>query len=326
MIKSMTVTNYLGESLKIILTEDEPTHGLLITKIEGLGPAKATINKTDLATIDGSKYNSSKLEERNIVITFKLEFSRPEYTDRPYDEQTYNIENTRQRTYKYFPTKRQVTLSFETDNRNARVVGYVESNEPDIFSKEETQSISILCPDPYFYSNEKGFSPHLVEFSGLDSEFQFPFSNESLTEDLIEFGNITPVMAKSFAYYGDQETGIRMIINFVGNVNTNIRLDKRLPTNNNVIMSYFLLDVDKFEALMGTGFLSGDQITVDTTNGNKRITLLRNGDKYNILNAVSRDSDWLQLDKGTNVFYFTAYGSEQYLTFRIENYVLYEGI
>ena len=326
MIKSMTVTNYLGESLTVTLTEDEPSHGLLITKITGLGPAKATINKTDLATVDGSKYNSSKLEERNIVITFRLAFSLPDANDRPFDEQTYNIENTRQRTYRYFPSKRPLTLSFKTDNRDARVIGYVESNEPDIFSKEETQTISILCPDPYFYSNERGFSPHVAEFSGLDSEFQFPFSNESVVDDLIEFGNITPVFAKSFAYYGDQETGIRMIIHFTGNVNTNIRLDKRLPSNNNVIMSHFLLDVDKFEALMETGFLSGDDIIIDTTNGNKRATLTRNGEDYNILNAVSRDSDWLQLDKGTNTFYMTAYGSEQFLTFRIENYVLYEGI
>lgn len=324
MIKSMTVTNYLGESLKIVLADDEPASGLLITKIDGLGPAKATINKTDLATTDGSLFNSSKLTERNIVITFLLERSFPEPTDNL--EQTHNIENTRQRTYKYFPSKRQVTLSFETDNRNARVVGWVESNEPDIFSKDESQVISIICPDPYFYSNERGYSPHVVEFSGLSDEFEFPFSNESLEDKLLVFGNISPVVTKSFAYYGDQETGIKMILHFVNNVNTNIRIDKRKPSDPNEIMSSFLLDVEKFTALMETGFLNGDSIVVDTTMGNKRITLERNGLRYNILNAVSRDSDWFQLDKGTNTFYMTAFGNEQSLTFRIENYVLYEGI
>ena len=324
MIKSMTVTNYLGESLKIVLADDEPASGLLITKIDGLGPAKATINKTDLATTDGSLFNSSKLTERNIVITFLLERSFPEPTDNL--EQTHNIENTRQRTYKYFPSKRQVTLSFETDNRNARVVGWVESNEPDIFSKEESQVISIICPDPYFYSNEREYSPHVVEFSGLDDEFQFPFSNESLEDKLIVFGNISPVVTKSFAYYGDQETGIKMILHFINNVNTNIRIDKRKPSDPNEIMSSFFLDIEKFTALMDTGFLNGDSIVADTTMGNKRITLERNGLRYNILNAVSRDSDWFQLDKGTNTFYMTAFGNEQSLTFRIENYVLYEGI
>ena len=324
MIKSMTVTNYLGESLTVVLTEAEPKSGLLITSITGLGPVKATINKTNLATMDGARYNSSKLEERNLVINFKLVESLPEPTDNT--ERTFNIENTRQRTYKYFPSKKEVTISFKTDNRDARVVGYVESNEPSIFEKEETQTISIICPDPYFYSNVDGYSPHVIEFSGLEQEFTFPFSNESLTDSLITFGDIKPVLDKSFAYLGDQETGIRMTIRFYKNVDTNIRLDKRLPSDNSVVMGHFLLDAEKFEALMGTRFLSGDTIIVDTTNGNKRIYLERNGIQYNILNAVSRDSDWFQLNKGTNTFYLTAFGSEQDLTFKIENYVIYEGI
>ena len=54
MIKSITITNYLGESIKIFLAQDNPDHGLLIKSIEGLGPAKANINTTNLATNDGS--------------------------------------------------------------------------------------------------------------------------------------------------------------------------------------------------------------------------------------------------------------------------------
>ena len=68
MIRSVTVTNYLGEWVKITLADDRPEHGLLIKSIEGLGPAKANINTTYLATNDGSLYNSARLEERNIVM------------------------------------------------------------------------------------------------------------------------------------------------------------------------------------------------------------------------------------------------------------------
>ena len=324
MIKSVTVTNYLGESLKINLSEQNPKHGLLVTKIEGIGPVKATINKTSLATSDGSRFNSSKLEERNVVLYLRFIESTPELTDN-YIDTTYNIENTRQRTYRYFPDKRQLTLSIETDNRNARVVGWVESNEPDIFSNEEGCQISIICPDPYFYSNEVGYSPHVTEFSGLESEFEFPFSNESLSEDLIEFGSITPVTLKAFPYFGDQENGILMHIHFVEEVDTNIRIEKRLPSNTGVTMSYFLLEVEKFRALMGTNFLAGDVIDIDTTT-NPSIKLLRSGNYYNILNAASRDSDWFTLDKGTNIFYLTAYGNNPKLEFRIEDFTLYEGV
>jgi hypothetical protein len=172
MIKSIGIKNYLGDMLTINLAEANPAHGLLVQKITGLGPVKATINKTKLATSDGSKYNSSVLEERNIVIDFRFTESTPELTDN-YVETTYNIENTRQRTYRYFPAKRECTFYVTTDNRNVRCTGYVESNEPDIFNPEEGCSISIICPDPYFYSNEPGYFPHVTEFAGLDSEFEW---------------------------------------------------------------------------------------------------------------------------------------------------------
>ena len=326
MIRSITVTNYLGEKLTVNMTEAEPKSGLLIQKITGLGPIKADINMTDLATTDGSKYNSSRFQTRNIVITFKLVESSPEVTDVYASADTFNIENSRQRTYKYFPGKKPLTLSIKTDNRDARITGYVESNEPDIFSKEETEVISIICPDPYFYSNVEGYSPHVVEFSGLDDLFEFPYSNESLTENLTEFGDITPVTIKSFAYFGDQETGIHMIIHFVDEVATNIRIDKRLPSDTSVVMGFFLLEVEKMQALFGTNFLTGDTIEINTIAGQEQIMLLRNGVYHNILNVASRDSNWFQLNKGTNVFYMTAYGNETALTFRIENYVIYEGV
>lgn len=329
MIKSLTITNYIGESLKINLNDMEPKHGLLVTKIEGIGPTKATINKTDLATSDGSKYNSSKLQERNIVLTLRFKESTPELTDN-YVDTTYSIENTRQRTYRYFPAKRECTLAIETDNRNARVVGYVESNEPDIFSPEEGCQISIICPDPYFYSNVPGYFPHITEFSGLDSEFEWPmepdgWSNESLTENLTELGSIKTIFDQSFPYFGDQENGIYMNIHFLAEVTTNILIIKRSPIDPNQIKGSFLIEVEKFRALMGTYFLSGDIVTINTTN-NPGIKLLRSGKYYNILNAVSRDSDWFKLDKGTNSFTFTAYGNEQNIEFRIEDYTLYEGV
>ena len=49
MIKSVKVTNYMGESLTIpLIWNDGPFE---IEKIEGLGPPKANINTTEIATI-----------------------------------------------------------------------------------------------------------------------------------------------------------------------------------------------------------------------------------------------------------------------------------
>ena len=71
MVNSIIVTNYLGESIVLELGKPEES-GFLITSIDGLGPGKANINTTNKSGMDGSKYNSAKRENRNIVIHLKF--------------------------------------------------------------------------------------------------------------------------------------------------------------------------------------------------------------------------------------------------------------
>lgn len=59
MIKSITVTNPKGESLELDLFHPEKS-GLIVKSITGLGPPKANINSTDLATADGALYSSAR--------------------------------------------------------------------------------------------------------------------------------------------------------------------------------------------------------------------------------------------------------------------------
>lgn len=173
MIKKVIVTNYLGESIEFELRAPEKT-GLYVQSITGLGPGKANINTTNLATDDGSIYNSARSEERNIVMTLGF-LLVPGITD--------TIEDARQLTYKYFPKKKSINFYILTDRRELETTGYVESNEPDIFSQEETTAISIICPDPNFYSaGENG--TNVTTFNGIDYEFEFPFENNTVGEDV----------------------------------------------------------------------------------------------------------------------------------------------
>lgn len=66
MIKTITVKNYLGKEMTLELMRPEKS-GLIVASIDGLGPAKAVINITDISTNDGGTFNSSRLEKRNIV-------------------------------------------------------------------------------------------------------------------------------------------------------------------------------------------------------------------------------------------------------------------
>src|SRR3972149_177805 len=194
MIKTITVTNHLNESVVLDLKSPEQS-GFFVRGVEGLGPAKPTINTTESLSLDGSVYNSARVGERNIV--FNLGF-----LEKP------TIEETRRESYKFFPLKRQVVIDIETDIRTYRTFGYVESNEPNIFSKQEACLISVICPNSYFYSLDYT----VINFSNLVSMFQFPFSNESLTEKLIIFACISGATQHNIIYQGDSNPGFIMYV------------------------------------------------------------------------------------------------------------------
>ena len=301
MIKSITVTNYLGETLTLELARPELS-GLAVKAITGLGPGKATINSSELPTIDGGMYNSARLPARNIVISLGFLWKD-------------TIEESRHRSYKYFPIKKKVTLIFKTDTREAMIEGYVESNEPSIFSSNEGTDISIICPNPMFQSIQKS----TTIFSGVDSAFEFPFSNESLLANMLEMGSIRKEMDRLVYYDGDSETGIRITIHAFGEA-TNISI------YNIGTRKFMRIDTDKLAKFVGSGITSGDEIVISTIPGSKSITLQRNGVSTNILNCLDRDSDWLTLNTGDKVIAYTADSGRENLHFSIENSVLYEGI
>ena len=304
MIKSVTVTNYLGESLLLELSNPWEV-GIAITKIEGLGPVKASINSTEISSGDGARFNSARIGARNIVFTFRL-------LEAP------TVEDSRQKTYKYFPVKTNVTLLFETDNRLCQITGYVESNKPNIFSEEEDTQISIICPNPYFISMENG-GMNSVVFFGSEPAFEFPFSNESLTDPLIIFGNIKLRQEEVVLYDGDSQVGFTIKMHALGEV-------RQITIYNTKTRESMKIDTNILSEITGSGIVAGDEITISTIKGDKHVTLLRDGEEINILNALGKDVDWFQLAKGDNIFaYSCEYGAEN-LEFSINYQTLYEGV
>ena len=304
MIKSVTITNHLDESIKLDLFNPEES-GFIIKSIEGLGPVKANINFKELATNDGSIDNSARLSSRNIVMSLQ-------FMESP------SIEETRLKSYKYFPIKRNIKFLIETDSRICETIGRVETNVPTIFSKAEGCQISILCSNPYFYSAGENGTNQTI-FYGTDPLFEFPFSNESLTEDLIEFGSIENRTEGTIYYDGDAEIGITIQIHAVGEA-------AGLVIYNARTREFMRIDDEKLKSLIGSGIQAGDEITITTSRGEKGIYMLRSGVTTNILNALEKPIKWFQLAKGDNTFAYSASAGLTNLQFRIENKVIYEGV
>lgn len=306
MIKSFTVTNYLGDTIKLDLQEPEKS-GFLIESVSGIGPSKSNINTTEVSTSDGSIFNSARMNQRNIVLQFIF-----------IETVSESIEYIRQKSYKYFPVNKNIELLIETDNRIVKTTGYVESNEPNIFSSQEGTQISIICPDPYFYSAGAG-SNNTASFNGIEHAFEFPFSNESLTDPLIEFGIIRSIAEKVITYLGDAEVGITIRIHATGDASN-------IVIHNIGTREMMGINTQKLKSLNGSGIIKSDDIVITTSKGDKGITLIRDGKLTNILNCLDKNTDWFSLSKGNNFFAVTAETGLSNLQFQIDNKIIYEGV
>ena len=279
MIRSIKVINDLKEELVFVLEEEYPSHGMIIKNITGLGPPKAAVTTSGEVYRDGSTLQIAKLSNRNIVIDMIF---LPSLT----------IEETRLKSYKFFMPKKKIEFIVETDHRLLKTTGVIETNEPNIFSKEEGNQISIICTDPYFYSAHGSISSNLSYYNPL---FEFPFSNESLLEPLLEFGNSDGEISTSIYYDGDYNIGLTFTIrilnfHFLGDEIVIYKVEDSTA---------FVLNVAKIVKIAGS-FRSQDKIQIDTRTNRKTIKLFTapfDGRfyEYNILTAMDEDrSTWLQ--------------------------------
>ena len=84
-----------------VLTLTQRESDFQVLQIDGLNPPNAQINRSTVAGLDGSKFNSSKLNERNIVITIKL---------------NGDIEKNRLYLYSFFNTKRWCKIYYKNES------------------------------------------------------------------------------------------------------------------------------------------------------------------------------------------------------------------
>ena len=303
MIRSLTVENHVGEQIEIDLFNPYIS-GMAIKRIDGLGPPKAFINAVSKMTGDGSEFVSARADYRPVTLDIA-------YLPCP------TIEDSRLKTYQFFPIKKRIKLTIKTDKRTAYTYGYVESNEPNIFDRMSGCTISIACPDSYLY-DEKTFTLDL-KTANVVPVFEFPFSNESDTSKLIRFGDISDKPIASFDYPGDSDVGC------VIKVRCRNGGLKKFTLTDNVSGDIFVINVpSKTSTLvpypLGSWkpvtfeppLVESSVITIDTGHGSKKVLLSdvagivpENG-YANILNWMDLStSKWIQIHDGLNVWSYS---------------------
>lgn len=143
----------------MVFTLEDDSSGIRVSKIEGLGPVKATLSSSGFADSDGEVYQSSRRDNRNIKLYLELDPATDEAT----------VWDLRKRLYRIFMTESEVKLTFNlVDETSVSTVGRVEVFDYDHFVEEPEAFISLMCFDPDFYSQETTTVPG-VTTAGQDS-------------------------------------------------------------------------------------------------------------------------------------------------------------
>nr|DAU64701.1 MAG TPA: tail protein [Bacteriophage sp.] len=260
---TLIAENKYGEQLEIT---NNPRY--TITDIDGLYPPEGVINTTQVANMDGSVFNSSRIDNR--VITITMAINGP-------------AEANRLLLYRYFKTKYPVRLYYKNGVRDVYIDGYVSKFSVEYFEKKQTAQIEISCPMTLF----RAVKESVTEFSNTENMFVFPFAIEVAG---IPF-SVHPVrFQKTIINGGDVETGIIIKLNALGTV-----------------LNPKIYNVDTSDRMtLSVEMQAGDEITINTRKKEKSITLLRDGVQTNIVGKLDAGSTWFNLIPGDNVFTYEA--------------------
>lgn len=261
-----------------------------ITEIQGLSPAEANINTTETPLLDGGKFNSSKVNMRTLNVAFAIE---------------YGAEYNRLTVYKVLRPKYPIRLSYTSDVRDVYIDGYVQNVEISHFEMKQIVTTTIICPFPFFMQAQTVIN----EISAVKPMFHFPFA--STAEPQLVFGEIDPLANIQIDNNGSLPCGLI------------IEMYASAEVSNPKIFDYVTGDY------IGINFTfqAGDVVTIDTRQGEKTITLLRNGVTSNIFNSLMNGSTWLQLATNGGVYtYEVGSGIPQNLMVTINHFDLFEGV
>lgn len=282
MIQAIKVTTETG--VETIMELRRPNNsGLLIREVSGLGSGSTDLKLTELATLPGSVYTGEKKPTRNIIFDLIIMWKN-------------TVEEARHACELAFPIGQEIRITFISETRNCYCTGIVESNEPDIFNDEGLDGIpcqvSVVCADPRFFDIQ---STIVTSYQSSRGGYVFPIKKPSSTMGIIEDAHAII----NVTYDGTKDEGMIFEFDFKpGALVHRIRLSSRLDNNESNMLIQLL---PKYE---DTLFRNGDKLIINTRQGEKAITLIRNNKKFNYLNYLDamETTSWCYLRHGQNKF------------------------
>lgn len=266
----------------------------ILESVDGVYSIKNKVSTVENTMIDGSTYQGSVAEMRNIVLYL-----------RDKDSHKFN----RELLYRCFKIDSKGQLKYTEDGTAKIIDYYVESISVTGDSESRRATISLLCPDPFFY-DERAINVYLAEWN---PSFKFIHEFKAIKEEigyrsLVKIQNIVNETAAD-------DIGITIQITAKGTVKN----PKIIHVESNKVIS---IGSEDKPLVMS----AGDVVTISTVTGNKHVYLLSGGVQTEINHYLTESSEYFQLLRGNNHIGYDADGGLDNISIQITYRLKYSGV
>lgn len=244
----------------------------IVSDVTGLLESKANVTMSENVMTDGSTYQGSVMEKRNIVFTL-----------RDYPNCDHAALRTKLSTLFKYKAPGLLTITRGPDTR--QIIYYPESIQVDRKRRSHKYTVSLLCPSP-LYTDPK---VREMTLGGSSGGFYFAHFFKPEGHPLATRSNARTMVVESIS--AAESLGLTITI-----------------TAENTIKNPYIRLVETGETFqLGSGMhvlslMPGDVVTITTHSGNKRAILTRDGETADLSPYITEDSEFLQLSRGRNTF------------------------
>lgn len=280
--RSITCSNADGFS---VVFGERGMSPFLLVEAEGCYYISNNVTISENTMSDGGAYQGSVAKIRNIVLTVR--------------DLTNHVYN-RNLLAQLFKTGEPGNLVFREDENERQIDYYVESVNSTGQYGSRIYTISLLCPDPFFYALEDV----TVYMASWVSNFEFVHEFLSSGE---EFG------------YRSAER-LQNIVN--QNAANNIGMTIKVTANGNVT-NPSIIRVESNESItVGSvakpfNMTAGDILTITTSDNDKHVYLTHEGSTAEVNEYLTEDSVFIQLMRGDNNIGYSADSGEDNMVVEI---------
>ena len=285
MAKKITCTNESGVSVFF----DYTFATFFLLSCDGLYKVSNNVQRSDNTNTDGSSYQGSNTQERNIVIGAQM---------------CENYQDNRDLLYMCFRPKSKGVFVYEEDDVQRQIEYYVESIDIGEKGVVRDITISLICGDPFFTDTD-----YTVELmASWQASFEFIHEFVSVKEQL---GYRSVELIKEIGNESTTDTvGMVITLEALGAV--------RNPTMHNITTGE--------QITINTTLQTGDKLQICTETGKKGAYLIRDGHKTSINGYIDEDSEFIQLAAGVNTLQYEAEAGTDNLNVTVEYKQRYLGV